>query len=70
MDGDICLGSGLGPIELIFKAIPKNPSKKRLDQLLVDRGLVPTRTKAQALIMAGQVKVKDVIVTKGGSLVR
>jgi 23S rRNA (cytidine1920-2'-O)/16S rRNA (cytidine1409-2'-O)-methyltransferase len=29
---------------------------------------VPTRTKAQALIMAGQVKVKDAIVTKVGTL--
>ncbi len=30
-------------------------SKKRLDQLLVDRGLVETRARAQALIMAGLV---------------
>ena len=27
--------------------------KKRLDQLLVDRGLAPSREKAKALIMAG-----------------
>jgi 23S rRNA (cytidine1920-2'-O)/16S rRNA (cytidine1409-2'-O)-methyltransferase len=31
------------------------PEKIRLDQLLVDRGLVESRTKAQALIMAGLV---------------
>ena len=31
--------------------------KIRLDQLLVERGLADSRTKAQALIMAGQVKV-------------
>lgn len=30
-------------------------AKKRVDQLLVERGLVETRTKAQALIMAGLV---------------
>lgn len=30
-------------------------AKKRLDQLLVERGLVETRTKAQAFIMAGNV---------------
>lgn len=29
--------------------------KVRLDQVLVDRGLVETRTRAQALIMAGKV---------------
>lgn len=32
-------------------------TKTRLDTLLVERGLAPTRTKAQALIMAGQVYV-------------
>jgi 23S rRNA (cytidine1920-2'-O)/16S rRNA (cytidine1409-2'-O)-methyltransferase len=31
--------------------------KVRLDQLLVDRGLVDTRTKAQALVLAGKVRV-------------
>ena len=30
-------------------------AKKRVDQLLVDRGLVESRTKAQALILAGKV---------------
>jgi 23S rRNA (cytidine1920-2'-O)/16S rRNA (cytidine1409-2'-O)-methyltransferase len=30
-------------------------TKKRLDQVLVDRGLAESRTRAQALIMAGQV---------------
>ena len=33
----------------------KKPAKLRLDQLLVDRGLAETRTKAQAVILAGQV---------------
>ena len=33
----------------------KSKSKERLDKLLVARGLVDTRAKAQALILAGQV---------------
>ncbi len=33
------------------------PRRERLDQLLVERGLVATRTRAQALVMAGQVRV-------------
>jgi 23S rRNA (cytidine1920-2'-O)/16S rRNA (cytidine1409-2'-O)-methyltransferase len=40
--------------------------KKRLDVLLVDRGLVGTRNKAQALIMSGNVLVNDTPVTKAG----
>ena len=31
----------------------------RLDQLLVERGLAPTRSRAQALVMAGQVRVGE-----------
>ncbi len=31
------------------------PKKRRLDQMLVDRGLVESRTRAQALVMAGLV---------------
>ncbi|HVA85212.1 MAG TPA: TlyA family RNA methyltransferase [Candidatus Saccharimonadales bacterium] len=33
------------------------PQRERLDQLLVDRGLAGSRTGAQALLMAGQVRV-------------
>ena len=33
------------------------PTRQRLDQLLVERGLAETRTRAQALILAGQVLV-------------
>ena len=33
--------------------------KVRLDVLLVERGLAESRAKAQAMIMAGQVRVAD-----------
>lgn len=39
-------------------------SKTRLDLLLVERGLVESRAKAQALVMAGQVRVDDQVVLK------
>jgi 23S rRNA (cytidine1920-2'-O)/16S rRNA (cytidine1409-2'-O)-methyltransferase len=35
------------------------PTRQRLDQLLVERGLAETRTRAQALIMGGHVRVGD-----------
>jgi len=41
----------------------------RLDKLLVERGLAPTREKAQALILAGQIQVNDKTVAKAGTLV-
>jgi 23S rRNA (cytidine1920-2'-O)/16S rRNA (cytidine1409-2'-O)-methyltransferase len=40
--------------------------KLRLDKLMVERGLAPSREKAQALIMAGQVVVGDHAVDKSG----
>ena len=43
--------------------------KKRLDRLLVDRGLAETREKAQALIMAGSVLVEGRPATKAGMAV-
>lgn len=45
---------------------PKKPTKQRVDQLLVDRGLVDSRTKAQALIMAGKVFSGEQRVQKPG----
>lgn len=43
------------------------PPKLRLDQLLVNRALAPTRSRAQALILAGNVLVNDQPVTKAGT---
>jgi 23S rRNA (cytidine1920-2'-O)/16S rRNA (cytidine1409-2'-O)-methyltransferase len=40
--------------------------KKRIDKLVVERGLAETREKAQALIMAGNVLVDDTPATKAG----
>ena len=44
-------------------------TKLRLDKLLLDRGLAPSRERAQALVLAGKVlvdgqKVEDVPITK------
>ena len=38
---------------------PARPSRQRLDQLLVERGLADSRTRAQALVLAGKVKVGE-----------
>ena len=42
-------------------------AKQRLDALLVERGLVETRSRAQALIMAGRVHVDGAPATKAGT---
>ncbi len=44
-------------------------TKTRIDKLLVDRGLVESRDRARALIMAGDVLVEDSPVRKAGSSV-
>ena len=44
-------------------------TKRRIDSLLVERGLVESRAKAQAQIMAGEVVVDGKAVTKSGTLV-
>lgn len=49
--------------------MPPKAKKERLDVLLVERGLAPSRAKAQALVLAGQVVVDDQRADKPGSLV-
>ncbi len=44
-------------------------TKERLDTILVERGLVPNRSKARGLIMAREVKVNGHVVDKAGTRV-
>lgn len=41
-------------------------TKERLDKILTDKGYFETKSKAQAAIMAGDVKVDGVVITKAG----
>ncbi len=47
----------------------RKPERTRLDTLLVSRGLAESRALAQALILAGRVRVEGRPVTKAGTLV-
>jgi 23S rRNA (cytidine1920-2'-O)/16S rRNA (cytidine1409-2'-O)-methyltransferase len=40
-------------------AVASKPARRRLDQLLVDRGLAESRSRAQALILGGRVRVGE-----------
>ena len=44
--------------------------KVRLDTLLVERGLVATRERARALILAGEVRINGQVATKAGTAVK
>ena len=44
-------------------------SRERLDKLLVDRGLAPSRERARALILGGKVTVDGQVADKAGTLV-
>jgi 23S rRNA (cytidine1920-2'-O)/16S rRNA (cytidine1409-2'-O)-methyltransferase len=48
---------------------PRAP-RQRLDILVVDRRLAPSRERARALILAGQVRVNGQVESKAGALVR
>jgi 23S rRNA (cytidine1920-2'-O)/16S rRNA (cytidine1409-2'-O)-methyltransferase len=50
------------------KTANRKPEKARLDQLLVARGLADTRARAQALILAGRVRVEGQTAAKAGTL--
>jgi len=54
---------------LYIVPVKKNAEKIRLDKLLLDRGLAPSRERAQALILAGSVLVDEQKVSKSGVLV-
>lgn len=43
--------------------------KERIDKVMVERGLAESRTKAQALILAGQVLVREQRIEKPGQLI-
>jgi len=47
----------------------KKPGKERIDVLLTARGLAPSRERAQALLLAGQVRVNGAPITKAGARV-
>ncbi len=49
--------------------VKKTSGKIRLDILVLNRGLAPSRERAQALILAGNVLVDDQKITKAGAIV-
>ena len=48
----------------------RKPLKIRIDKLLVERGLVTSRERAQAMILAGRVLVSEQKVTKSGATLK
>jgi 23S rRNA (cytidine1920-2'-O)/16S rRNA (cytidine1409-2'-O)-methyltransferase len=48
---------------------PARPGKSRLDVLIVERGLAPSRERAQALLLAGQIRVNGAPAGKSGTQV-
>lgn len=52
------------------RSVEKKAAKVRVDQLLVDRGLAESRTRAQALVLAGLVFSGETKIAKPGQSVR
>jgi 23S rRNA (cytidine1920-2'-O)/16S rRNA (cytidine1409-2'-O)-methyltransferase len=52
------------------RSVEKKAAKVRVDQLLVDRGLVESRTRAQALVLAGLVFSGETKIAKPGQALR
>ena len=59
----------VGPSQAHRAPMPDNDAVTRLDQLLHERGLAETRSRAQALVMAGRVRVDGRVVTKAGTAI-
>lgn len=59
----------MGKREIQIPLRRSKTEKRRLDVLLVERGLAESRQRAQALILAGRVRVSGVAHSKAGSLV-
>ncbi len=65
----LTLCTGVRASTKVVDARKKSESKSRLDKLLLDRGLVASRERAQALILAGKVLVNDQKLEKAGAQV-
>jgi len=58
------------PLPIPNRPMRRPSSKRRLDAHLVEEGLAVNRTRAQALIRAGRVRVDGQLIDKPGSLVK
>ncbi|MGC4081605.1 MAG: TlyA family rRNA (cytidine-2'-O)-methyltransferase [Vicinamibacterales bacterium] len=56
-------------IDPTLRAVVMAIARKRLDLVLVERGLVASRERARAVILAGQVRVDGQVVSKAGTAV-
>src|SRR5215467_5473922 len=57
------------PLRFAPRVLVWGAVKTRLDKLMVDRGLVPSRERSQALILAGRVLVDEQKIEKAGASV-
>jgi 23S rRNA (cytidine1920-2'-O)/16S rRNA (cytidine1409-2'-O)-methyltransferase len=53
----------------LMAAPSRHNTKERIDSLLVERGLLDSRQKARAMLLAGEVRVDGQVVTRPGALV-